>query len=57
MRLAALLLPFLAWSGASPSGDRWDMGAFEWWRRSVRRSLLVVGVVTLLAVAVATLGR
>ena len=57
MRLAALLLPLLAWSGASPSGDRWDMGAFEWWRRSVRRSLLVLGAVTLLAVAVATLGR
>ena len=57
MRLAALLLPLLAWSGASPSGGRWDMGAFEWWRRSVRRSLLVVGVVTLLAVALATLGR
>ena len=57
MRLAALLLPLLLWSGASSSGDRWDMGAFEWWRRSVRRSLMVVGVVTLLALAVATLGR
>jgi hypothetical protein len=57
MRLAALLLPLLAWSGATPSGDRWDTGAFDWWRRSVRRSLTVVGVVTLLAVAVATLGR
>jgi hypothetical protein len=57
MRLAALLLPFLAWSGASSSGGRWDMPAFDWWRRSVRRSLTVVGVVTLLAVAAATLGR
>jgi hypothetical protein len=57
MRLAALLLPLLAWSGASSSGDRWDMGAFEWWRRSVRRSLAVLGVMTLLAVAITTLGR
>ena len=55
MRLAALLLPLLAWSGTS--SDRWDMPAFDWWRRSVRRSLLVLGAVTLLAVAVATLGR
>ena len=57
MRLAALLLPLLAWSGASPSGDRWDMGAFDWWRRSVRRSLMVLSVMTFLAVAIATLGR
>jgi hypothetical protein len=55
MRLAALLLPLLAWSGAS--SDRWDMPAFDWWRRSVRRSLLVLGVVTVLAIAAATLGR
>jgi hypothetical protein len=57
MRLAALLLPLLAWSGASPSGGRWDMGAFDWWRRSVRRSLTVLSVVTLLAVVMATVGR
>jgi hypothetical protein len=57
MRLAALLLPLLAWSGASPSGGRWDMGAFDWWRRSVRRSLMVLSVVTLLAIAIATVGR
>ena len=56
MRLAALLLPLLTWSGASSSG-RWDTPAFEWWRRSVRRSLTVVGVVAVLAVALATLGR
>lgn len=55
MRLAALLLPLLAWSGLSSSG-RWDLPAFDWWRRSVRRSLTVLAVVTLLAVAVATLG-
>ena len=57
MRLAALLLPLLAWSGASPSGGRWDMPAFDWWRRSVRRSLTVLTVMTFLALAVATLGR
>ena len=57
MRLAALLLPLVAWSGASSSGGRWDMPAFDWWRRSVRRSLLLLGAVTLLAVAAATLGR
>ena len=57
MRLAALLLPLLAWSGASSSGGRWDMPAFDWWRRSVRRSLMVLTVMTFLAVAVATLGR
>jgi hypothetical protein len=56
MRMAALLLPLLSWSGASASG-RWDQPAFEWWRRSVRRSLTVLGVMTVLTVAVATLGR
>jgi hypothetical protein len=56
MRLAALLLPLLAWSGAS-HGDRWDLPAFDWWRRSVRRSLVVLGAVAVLAVAAATLGR
>jgi hypothetical protein len=55
MRTALLLAAFLGWSGAAP--DRWDVPAFEWWRRSVRRSLTVLGVVTVLAVAVATLGR
>ncbi|MEY2568408.1 MAG: hypothetical protein QOE35_2937 [Actinomycetota bacterium] len=53
MRWAALLLPLVAWSGTAPEG----VPAFEWWRRSVRRSLTVLGVVTVLAVAVATLGR
>ena len=57
MRLAVLLLPLLAWSGASPSGGRWDMPAFDWWRRSVRRSLLVLATVTVLALAVSTFGR
>jgi hypothetical protein len=57
MRLAALLLPLLAWSGTSSSDGRWDMPAFDWWRRSVRRSLLVLGTVTVLAIAVATFGR
>ena len=57
MRLAALLLPLIAWSGASPSGGRWDIPAFDWWRRSVRRSLTLLSVMTLLAVAISTLGR
>ena len=57
MRLAVLLLPLLAWSGASSSGGRWDEPAFDWWRRSMRRSLLVLGTVAVLAIAVATLGR
>ena len=57
MRLAALLLSLVAWSGASSSGGRWDMPAFDWWRRSVLRSLTVLGVVAVVAVAVGTLGR
>ena len=55
MRMAALILPMLAWSGAS--SDRWDVPAFEWWRRSVRRSLTVLVVVTVLALTIATVGR
>lgn len=55
MRWAALLLPLLTWSGASP--DRWDTSAFDWWRRSVRRSLTVLTVMTVLAVTIALTGR
>jgi hypothetical protein len=55
MRPLLLLAATLAWSGASPG--RWDMPAFDWWRRSVRRSLTVLGVVTVLTLAVTTLGR
>ena len=57
MRLAALLLSLIAWSGASSSGGRWDMPAFDWWRRSVRRSLMVLSVVTVLAIAINAVGR
>jgi hypothetical protein len=55
MRTVLLLAVVVGWSGAAP--DRWDSPAFDWWRRSVRRSLTVLGVVTVLAVTLATLGR
>ena len=55
MRWAALFLPLLGWSGAAPG--RWGEPAFDWWRRSVRRSLTFLSVMAVLVVAVATLGR
>ena len=57
MRLAVLLLPLLAWSGASSSDGRWDEPAFDWWRRSVRRSLTILSVIVVLAVALNAVGR
>jgi hypothetical protein len=53
--LLLLAATTVTWSSASRG--RWDMPAFDWWRRSVRRSLTVLGVVTVLALAVATVGR
>jgi hypothetical protein len=55
MRTALVLVALLGWSGAAPG--RWGEPAFDWWRRSVRRSLTFLSVMTVLVVAVATLGR
>jgi hypothetical protein len=54
-RLLIVLAAALGWSGAGPS--RWSEPAFDWWRRSVRRSLVVAAVVTFAVVVLPLLAR
>ena len=55
-RLLVVLAAVLGWSGVGPS--RWGDGpAFDWWRRSVRRSITIAVVLVLVVIALPLLAR
>ena len=54
-RLLLVLVAALGWSGVG--GSRWSEPAFDWWRRSVRRSLTISALLVLLVIALPLLSR
>jgi len=54
-RLLLVLAAVLSWSGLGPS--RWEEPAFDWWRRSVRRSLVIAAVLVVTVVVLPILSR
>ena len=54
-RLLLVLAAVLGWSGLGPS--RWEEPAFDWWRRSVRRSLVIAAVLVVTVVVLPILSR